>query len=37
MGSPATFEQAGFREAGMAKNGRRIVRFLADESNTQSR
>jgi len=32
MGSPSTFEQAGFREAGIAKNGRRIVRFFADES-----
>jgi GNAT superfamily N-acetyltransferase len=32
MGSPSVFEQAGFREAGMAKNGRRIVRFFVDEN-----
>ena len=31
MGSPSIFEQAGFREVGMAKNGRRIVRYFADE------
>jgi GNAT superfamily N-acetyltransferase len=31
MGSPSVFKQAGFREAGIAKNGRRIVRFFADE------
>jgi GNAT superfamily N-acetyltransferase len=31
MGSPSVFEEAGFREAGMAKNGRRIVRYFADE------
>lgn len=29
MGSPSTFEQAGFREAGTAKNGRKIVRLLS--------
>ena len=27
MGSPAIFEQAGFQQAGIAKNGRRIVRI----------
>jgi GNAT superfamily N-acetyltransferase len=27
MGSPSVFEQAGFREVAIAKNGRRIVRF----------
>jgi GNAT superfamily N-acetyltransferase len=27
MGSPSTFAQAGFREAGIAKNGRKIVRW----------
>jgi GNAT superfamily N-acetyltransferase len=32
MGSPSVFKQAGFREAGVAKNGRRIVRYFADES-----
>jgi len=32
MGTPSVFEQAGFREAGIAKNGRRIVRFYVDES-----
>lgn len=32
MGSPAVFEQAGFHKVGIAKNGRRIVRFFADES-----
>jgi L-amino acid N-acyltransferase YncA len=32
MGSSSTFEQAGFREAGIAKNGRRIVRFFANEN-----
>jgi GNAT superfamily N-acetyltransferase len=37
MGSPAMYELAGFREAGKAKNGRRIVRYLTDESNSQSR
>jgi GNAT superfamily N-acetyltransferase len=37
MGSPAMYELAGFREAGIAKNGRRIVRYLTDESNSQSR
>jgi GNAT superfamily N-acetyltransferase len=31
MGSPSVFAQAGFREAGMAKNGRRIVRLFADK------
>lgn len=31
MGSPSMFEQAGFQQAGTAKNGRRIVRFFADE------
>jgi len=31
MGSPSVFEQAGFYEVGMAKNGRRIVRYVADE------
>jgi GNAT superfamily N-acetyltransferase len=36
MGSPSTFAQAGFREAGRAKNGRSIVRFLADENNGQA-
>ncbi len=29
MGSPVVFEQAGFREVAIAKNGRRIVRFIA--------
>jgi GNAT superfamily N-acetyltransferase len=32
MGSPSTFEQAGFREAGVAKNSRKIVRFFENES-----
>lgn len=32
MGSPAVFEQAGFREVGRAKNGRQIVRYFASES-----
>jgi GNAT superfamily N-acetyltransferase len=32
MGSPAVFEQAGFRQVGIAKNGRKIVRFFAGES-----
>ena len=27
MGSPSTFEKAGFQEAGVAKNGRKIVRL----------
>jgi hypothetical protein len=31
MGSPSVFEQTGFREVGVAKNGRRIVRYFADE------
>jgi GNAT superfamily N-acetyltransferase len=31
MGSPSVFEQAGFHEVGKAKNGRRIVRYFADE------
>lgn len=31
MGSPAVFEQAGFREVAKAKNGRAIVRFVAGE------
>jgi GNAT superfamily N-acetyltransferase len=31
MGSHSVFEQAGFREVATAKNGRRIVRFFADE------
>ncbi len=31
MGSPSVFKQAGFREAGKAKNGRSIVRFLVNE------
>ena len=31
MGSPSIFEQAGFREVGTAKNGRRIVRYFANE------
>jgi GNAT superfamily N-acetyltransferase len=31
MGSPAVFEQAGFREVAKAKNGRSIVRFVADK------
>ena len=35
MGSPSAFEQAGFREAGLAKNGRRIVRFFADQSHQE--
>lgn len=33
MGSPSAFEQVGFHEAGIAKNGRRIVRFFADEDH----
>jgi GNAT superfamily N-acetyltransferase len=32
MGSPSVFEQAGFRDVGVAKNGRRIVRFFASEN-----
>ena len=31
MGSPATFEKAGFQEAGIAKNGRSIVRLYSDQ------
>lgn len=31
MGSPSVFEQVGFREVGIAKNGRRIVRYFVDE------
>jgi hypothetical protein len=31
MGSPSTFDQAGFREVAIAKNGRRIVRFVVDK------
>lgn len=29
MGSPSTFEKAGFQEAGIAKNGRKIVRLYS--------
>jgi GNAT superfamily N-acetyltransferase len=29
MGSPSTFEKAGFQEAGAAKNGRKIVRLYS--------
>ncbi|MBC7877240.1 MAG: GNAT family N-acetyltransferase [Anaerolineales bacterium] len=31
MGSHTTFEQAGFHQAGIAKNGRPIVRFFVNE------
>lgn len=31
MGSHSVFEQAGFQEVAIASNGRRIVRFVADE------
>ena len=30
MGSPSVFEQVGFREAAIAKNGRRVVRYVGD-------
>ncbi len=31
MGSPSMFEQAGFKHAGTARNGRKIVRLIAKE------
>ncbi len=31
MGSPSIFKQAGFRKTAIAKNGRPIVRFIADK------
>lgn len=31
MGAPGIFEEVGFREAAIARNGRRIVRFGAEE------
>ena len=31
MGSPSTFEKAGFQEAGVAKNGRKIVRLYSEK------
>jgi len=33
MGSPSTFEKAGFQEAGTAKNGRKIVRLYSGIAN----
>jgi GNAT superfamily N-acetyltransferase len=32
MGAPSIFEQAGFHEAGLASNGRRIMRYLVEQS-----
>lgn len=31
MGSPSAFEQVGFREVALARNGRSIVRFVVDK------
>jgi GNAT superfamily N-acetyltransferase len=33
MGSPSVFEQAGFHEAAITKNGRSIVRFVVDKNS----
>jgi len=32
LGSPTTFEKAGFQKAAIAINGRQIVRFYADDN-----
>ena len=37
MGSPSIFKKAGFREAALAENGRRIVRFVVGKGKKRPR